>query len=67
MIYIPKNSPNIKKTWMILFPKCENYSTIIVKILSKPNLLFFPFQGEFPDIDPASFTDEELGIPPDNE
>jgi hypothetical protein len=52
---------------MILFPKCENYSTIIVKILSKPNLLFFPFQGEFPDIDPASFTDEELGIPPDNE
>jgi hypothetical protein len=44
-----------------------NYYLCFVKILSKPNFFFCPFQGEFPDIDPASFTDEELGIPPDDE
>ena len=24
------------------------------------------FQGEFPDVEPSKFTDEELGIPPDD-
>ena len=32
----------------------------------KSNKRIFSLQGEFPDVDPKKFTDEELGIPPDD-
>lgn len=38
--------------------------TGIIVILHEYYVLFF--QGEFPYIDPKTYTDEELGIPPDS-